>query len=121
MGNYIVKLVTVNSCGSDTIYKTIHVISVGNAPPLPPGLITVFPNPIRGDHFFASFEQEHLEEVALRLFDANGKMVYTESLGTVYGDLRHQVFLPDHFANGLYLLAIHTSKGRMTKRLILAK
>lgn len=120
-GSYKVKLIAVNSCGSDTVVKTINVISVGAPPPLPETEITVFPNPVKADRFFLDIEHAQFDQMDVILFDASGKMVLQDKLGPVFGTHRQEIHVPYTLANGLYLLAIQTTEGRLAKRLLITR
>ena len=76
--------------------------------------VKVAPNPSNKD-FRVDFSSLNVEKALIRVYDAQGKQVYSS-------ETKQNVSLVtislEKFANGIYLLEVETSKGRVLKRLI---
>lgn len=78
--------------------------------------INVRPNPSQG-YFNLDIELIEKHEAKLRIVDAMGKSIYQENLGTIQ-QLQKDIDLQNQPA-GLYLVILETSKGRISKRIII--
>ena len=74
-------------------------------------LVKVSPNPSNGD-FNVDFSKVNLGKSVIRVYDAQGKTVFTSE---VKNNL--MTISLDKFADGIYLMEVETSKGRILKRL----
>jgi hypothetical protein len=74
-----------------------------------------FPNPT-SDQIALRIELDQIDDVQIRLFDLNGKVVFTDQQNKVNRYSR-SVSLAD-FGAGVYLLEVETTKGRATKRVV---
>ncbi len=76
--------------------------------------VKVSPNPSNKD-FRVDFSSLNVEKALVRVYDAQGKQIYSS-------EIKQNVSLITislgKFANGIYLLEVETSKGRVLKRLI---
>ena len=78
-------------------------------------IVKVSPNPSSGD-FNVDFGTINMAKSFVRVYDAQGKIIFTsENNSSTNGNL--MVISLDKFANGIYLMEVETSKGRVLKRL----
>ena len=109
---YTVRAGTSTTCG---ITKT-YTIAIGRSlitaiDNTLSNLVKVSPNPSRSD-FNVDFGGLNMNKAIVRVYDAQGKNVFTSE---VKGNL--MTIALDKFANGIYLMEVETSKGRILKRL----
>ena len=74
-------------------------------------LVKVSPNPSKGD-FNVDFGTINMAKSSVRVYDAQGKVVFTSE-----NNSNLMTISLDKFANGIYLMEVETSKGRILKRL----
>ena len=74
-------------------------------------LVKVSPNPSNGD-FNVDFGTINMAKSSVRVYDAQGKVVFTSE-----NNSNLMTISLDKFANGIYLMEVETSKGRVLKRL----
>ncbi len=74
-------------------------------------LVKVSPNPSKGD-FNIDFSTINMAKSSVRVYDAQGKVVFTSE-----NNSNLMTISLDKFANGIYLMEVETSKGRVLKRL----
>ena len=77
--------------------------------------VKVFPNPSSGD-FNIDFGTINMAKSSVRVYDAQGKIIYISENNSSTNSSLMTISL-DKFANGIYLLEVKTSTGRITKRL----
>jgi len=114
-GDYVVSLTVTNECGSTTSTDTVFMRTVGIADLLA-NSIKLFPNPSNGQ-FGLSFDNLDMSDVALRVSNLEGQIVYQEELGTKSGSFTHQVRLPMGTARGIYLVQIQVGESLIYKRM----
>ncbi len=74
-------------------------------------LVKVSPNPSKGD-FNVDFSTINMAKSSIRVYDAQGKVVFASE-----NNSNLMTISLDKFANGIYLMEVETSKGRVLKRL----
>ena len=74
-------------------------------------LVKVSPNPSSGD-FNVDFGTINMAKSSVRVYDAQGKVVFISE-----NNSNLMTISLDKFANGIYLMEVETSKGRILKRL----
>ena len=74
--------------------------------------VKVYPNPSKAD-FNVDFANLNLGKVAIRVYDVQGKQVFTTSTSD-----NTTVISLEKFAKGMYLLEIESQKGRILKRIV---
>ena len=74
--------------------------------------VKVYPNPSKAD-FNIDFASLNLGKVAIRVYDVQGKQVFT----TLTSDNTTVISL-EKFAKGMYLMEIESQKGRILKRIV---
>ncbi len=113
-GTWIVTLVAINACGSDTITDTIVTYGIGIDEGLIGETLTVYPNPNDGV-FRVDFELEGLKDLEIRITDVTGKMVYSKDVGKASGAYRENIDI-SNYAKGMYLLQIKTNNVVVSRR-----
>ncbi len=78
---------------------------------------TIYPNPFYGNEFGIFFRNLSGENSKISIFDALGKIVYTESLFINERYLYHTISLPD-YAKGVLFVNIINEKGSFLKRIV---
>jgi hypothetical protein len=74
--------------------------------------VKVYPNPSKAD-FNIDFASLNLGKVAIRVYDVQGKQVFTTSTSD-----NTTVISLEKFAKGMYLMEIESQKGRILKRIV---
>ncbi len=74
--------------------------------------VRVYPNPSKAD-FNIDFASLNLGKVAIRVYDVQGKQVFTTSTSD-----NATVISLEKFAKGMYLMEIESQKGRILKRIV---
>jgi len=112
-GSFPVTLTVTNGCGSVDSTFTVVVQGISIEETSLGRSLNVFPNPNDGN-FNVSFELDANEKVELRILNAAGQIVFTESLGSV--DRYDGSIDLSAKAKGMYVLQIETSSGTINRR-----
>lgn len=78
--------------------------------------VTVFPNPAK-EYLNVKFETEEAENIAFKVFDVTGKVVYTEEMHHNGGMFQHQ-FNISNLSEGFYMMNIETAHGKAVRKFI---
>ncbi len=105
-----------NNCSTTIGYNlTVRLNAITSVDNSLANLVKVSPNPSSGD-FNVDFGTINMAKSSVRVYDAQGKVVFTsENNNSANGNL--MTISLDKFANGIYLMEVETSKGRILKRL----
>ncbi len=80
--------------------------------------VKVSPNPSK-DKFLVDFGTLNLGKTTARVYDAQGKQVFSSEISTnASGNANQTTISLGNMANGIYLLEITSNKGRILKRLV---
>lgn len=118
-GNYSISLTIQNSCGSDSVTKTLDVQCFVGMDELLSGAIRVYPNPTSG-RFKVDFGDLQPAHAALRVFALSGKRVLERSLENLAAGHVESVQLPD-LSEGMYYLRIEADGGQVMHRLMVVR
>lgn len=105
-GQYDVKLVATNDCGSDSITIRITVTNTDGLEDLYFGEVLVYPSPNHGQ-FQVQFGAERLGQTRIRVYNLQGQVVYVQSLFQVSPQQKVPVAL-EQPVPGMYLLELET-------------
>lgn len=100
---YVVMLIVVNNCGSDTIMQSISTYPVGGLQK-EDYIIEVFPNPMVDELTIRVFLPEVQQTLSLSLVDALGRPVHIKAVGNV-SQFEEQI-PATHLPSGLYILRL---------------
>lgn len=106
-GEYKVKLIAFNDCGSDTFVRSVFRTGLSNN--TFPGRLEVYPNPAK-DKLFIEFRELDARKLTLRLMDKTGKTVIKNQWELNTGAGKRSLSLKD-LPSGMYHLQLLTSKG----------
>ena len=110
--SYTVTAATSGTCSQPKVFvievKANPATAIDNALA---NLVKVSPNPSKGD-FNVDFGTINMAKSSVRVYDAQGKVVFTSE-----NNSNLMTISLDKFANGIYLMEVETSKGRVLKRL----
>ncbi len=115
-GDYLVQLIATNACGSDTISKEIGILLVSAGEVTRNIVFNLYPNPNSG-RFTLELEATPVPLAELKIFDALGQIVYTETIGFQSGQLQKAIGL-ERLSAGVYWLSIKTQNFNMTRKVI---
>lgn len=101
--------------GIDSDDEGVSVLFDENAMSQSNSLIA-YPNPV-ADNVSLAFLSEVNEERSLMIYDATGKLVWSQSLSIIEG-VNNLLVDVSEFTNGLYLVQIPSSQGTLTTRII---
>ncbi|MCX8149294.1 T9SS type A sorting domain-containing protein [Thermaurantimonas aggregans] len=114
-GVYPVCLKAFNSCGSTTSCDTLK-FSIGLEESIINTLMQIYPNPNDGV-FEVSFSDDR-DELPIRISDLMGKTVFETVLESSNGYFKHNFDLK-LLPKGVYLLQVSSSKGWLSRRLVI--
>ena len=101
-----------NNCSTTIGYNlTVRLNAITSVDNSLANLVKVSPNPSSGD-FNVDFGTINMAKSSVRVYDAQGKVVFTSE-----NNSNLMTISLDKFANGIYLMEVETSKGRILKRL----
>ncbi len=83
-----------------------------------PSQVKVFPNPVKNERLTVSYRVQEPGEVALSMFDVNGKAVFRSAFTVVGGENRLAVRLPQVMPSGVYFLQLIDGQERTTVRVL---
>lgn len=78
--------------------------------------ISVYPNPNKGT-FTIAFNQKEKVKTAIRVVDAQGKVVFKEKLGTFSGNYKKELDLQKH-GNGVYIVTVEQGDEVSSRKVI---
>ncbi len=114
---YQIRLIAVNDCGRDTIFKTLDlrttaVNDVANYN------FTASPNPF-SNQLNVQFSLQKTENISLQLFDLTGKLVenWLENVQNTEG-VFNQNFATTDLLSGVYLLQVRIGNGVFYKKIV---
>jgi PKD repeat protein len=114
-GNYPIRLIATNACGSDTIDITIVVLKVGindldwNID------LSVFPNPFQ-QTIRIETELGKPEKLELTIYNMIGKLIHTESYTSVAKTSK--IVDLSQVSKGVYLINLTGETGSITRRIV---
>jgi PKD repeat protein len=114
-GNFPIRLIATNACGSDTIDITIEVLKVGIRNVEWNIDLSVYPNPFQHTVRIET-ELGKPEKLELTIFNMIGKLVHTETY-TSTGKSSKIVDLSD-VSKGIYLINLKGETGNITRRIV---
>jgi PKD repeat protein len=114
-GVYVVTLIVSNPCGVSILQQSIEVTvsgaSTGTAQGIGP--VRIFPNPLDEGPLTLDFSRAHSLPLELQLWDAVGRLVFSQTLGE---SLLQEIAVPELPA-GAYRLVLRFENGRLTRGL----
>lgn len=116
---YLIKLVTVNDCGRDSIVKTLDLlISTADVAFAHSIDFQCFPNPFQDD-FDVKFTLPETSHVSMDLYDIQGKKIENLLQNRQYTQGGHQLSIkPTVSMNGIYFLQLKTDKRILYKKIV---
>ena len=109
-GTYTVQLIAYNSCGADTFYLDVDVLSTSILIPYDKGQHSVWPNPNNGNFNLDIPETEGTSNARVEIIDVSGRVVYSAKQEEWSGTNRLKVHLS--VDAGLYYVIYQGSDGR---------
>jgi len=98
---WIVSLTVTNDCGTNTVTQQVN-ISTGIEENLAANGFSFFPNPNNGN-FTLLMKDANYNSAVMDIVDLQGRVLYTENLGSVNGELTKQMQLND-LSQGVYFI-----------------
>lgn len=115
-GNYTV-VVTVTGCSSTS---AVHQIASGaGIEELDPYLLTIYPNPSQGE-FNISFESKADEKYSIKIFDAVGKIVYSNKVENQNGISNLEIKL-SNISSGAYTITLTNGSIETNRKIVIKK
>ncbi|MBL7818059.1 MAG: PKD domain-containing protein [Saprospiraceae bacterium] len=117
-GIYRIRLIAVNDCGRDTIFKTIDLSGTSLKEPTQIAHFQYFPNPFETD-LTVQFHLTEPSHIGFDLFDVSGKLVEILSSWRFYTEGSHNMqFSPKDMPKGMYILRLKTDKQVIYKQIV---
>jgi len=115
-GNFTVRLIATNECGTDTLFQTILVSSLQEA--YVTNAVSVFPNPAQHTIQLALPEINNVQQINVTIFDQTGKLLLTQEAKSMQVN-QNQLELDINALNkGLYHLQVSGPSGVLHTRFI---
>ncbi|MCS6929066.1 MAG: PKD domain-containing protein [Saprospiraceae bacterium] len=115
-GQYVITLIAIGICGSDTLRRVIGVV---DAPAVaqPRSFLSIVPNPTEGT-FLLTLRDKHLpSEVTYSLVSADGRVIDRQILSPAHDYLQH-LFIYERLTPGLYTVLLHMQDAVQAARLL---
>ncbi len=75
-------------------------------------ILSIYPNPAKRDFKIIANSHEGCQEASLSIFDINGAMVYTNTIGKLEANLARTIEVNNHYLHpGVYIISLHSEKG----------
>jgi PKD repeat protein/murein tripeptide amidase MpaA len=115
-GDYTIRLIALNICGSDTFTTTVTVVN--NVPELSNGItpVRVMPNPTTGK-FTITVNGTYTSVINIRITDILGNVIINRKVNEQASSLSQDFDLSE-FPRGVYLIVISTDNSIQTRRII---
>lgn len=118
-GSYTVVVTGTNGCGNSQYSFVVVVSGISIEETLIAQSLNLYPNPNNGN-FRVEFEVENSKDVALRVMNMIGQIVYQRNTGKVSGSYREDINLSNQAA-GVYNLQIITEDGTISRKVTIRK
>ena len=118
-GTYTVRLIVTNSCGNDTLTRTLRVFGLSVREEINPFDLKMYPNPTSGE-VNLSFNTQGPEVVRILVQDALGRTVYNEQLPASGGEQQHSLQL-NTLQAGMYQLRIQQGNKTQMQKLVIQR
>ena len=102
------------SCTSDRIEVFATVVGVEELDGI--SNLTLYPNPVM-DELTVNFEAVSNSTISIEITDVTGKVVFTESLGTLTNGNHNKVIDMSGYASGMYQLSFVSNDSRVVKQI----
>lgn len=115
-GQYYVKLIAQNSCGSDSsgYYFTVVLQSIENLANFKE--LKIYPNPNTGEFVISFYTEEH-ENLNIKIIDPTGRMVFYNKYNNYLGHFNKKIQLQS-LVKGSYFVNITSNTKNVTKSII---
>lgn len=115
---YTVRLIAVNDCGRDTIYKIVDLSGTAIREPMQVADFQCFPNPF-DDILNIQFYLNERSNISFELYDVSGKLVQILAQKAEYTEGGYQQsFYPKEIPKGVYFLKMTTDKQVLYNKVI---
>jgi hypothetical protein len=115
---YSIRLIAVNDCGRDTIFKSIDLRPNGVNDPTQAIDFQCFPNPFN-DNLTVQFYLSEQSNISFELYDISGKLVEILAQKAHYTEGGYQQsFSPRDMPKGVYFLKLKTDKQVIYKQIV---
>lgn len=117
-GTYTIRLITTNSCGSDTATQNVTILGVFVSAVEFDLNFDVYPNPSEGIVSLEFYAEDSEDAYDLYVIDLAGKTVFEEKFAGQNGAIQKQLdlsFLP----KGTYAVQLSSSEGTGIKKLVI--
>ncbi|MFN3530449.1 MAG: PKD domain-containing protein [Bacteroidia bacterium] len=118
-GSYQVRLVVNNSCGTDTLFRTVNVSGVSVRALDLASQMKVYPNPSNGQ-VVVQFSTDVQEAIQLEIYDLRGRKVFEQ---VVYptGENHHEQLQLGHLNQGVYRIQLRHGQRISGQRLVIQR
>jgi len=114
-GEYNIRLIATNACGSDTLDTVIVVIKVGINDLESAINLAIYPNPFK-DQIRIETESAKAEKLELSIYNMVGKLISKESYTSAGKTIRTADL--SGVANGIYFIKIQSETGSVSRKVV---
>lgn len=118
-GMYTIRLIANSSCGADTAYQSVNILSVGMNHAPDNYNLSVQPNPSTGI-ISLNIESSTTEDFQIEVVNTIGQQVFQKSIRHIHGTSTATIDLTD-FSEGVYVLNARCEKRTFSERLIIRR
>jgi PKD repeat protein len=116
-GTFTVTLTVGNGCGTETITQTVVIIGTGIETLADGTSLELYPNPT-SDVINVAFNGSKTQNLAVRVVNMNGQLVYTDAVGQYAGQYKNAIDL-SAAAKGVYFVQLITDQGTINRKVVL--
>lgn len=117
VGEYQVRLIVSNSCGSDTTTKTLPIYAPGINELQSLKALNIYPNPAN-EKVYIEFSSLMQQAVFIELVDVSGRVMNQKSWQCDKG-AKKLLLMVNQLSKGIYTIRIITKEGVLKKKLVL--
>jgi len=118
-GMYTVRLIASSSCGADTAYQSVNILSVGLNQESSIYNLSVHPNPSTGTMSF-NIESSALENFQIEVINTVGQRVFQKSIRHLHGTSTVTIDLTD-LSEGVYMLNARSANRTFSERILIRR
>lgn len=117
-GNYAVRLIATNTCGSDTTIENLTVVVSGVAIQANEKYVRAYPNPNNG-LFNIDLRLMNKDNIVMNIYSVTGQLVYTQKLG----EINQENIAVDlsTLSAGVYHISIVGKSTQISKRIVISE
>ncbi|MFH2141980.1 MAG: PKD domain-containing protein, partial [Bacteroidota bacterium] len=119
LGTYIVMLIASNTCGSDTAYEVIDIVTNISTAENPEDLLNIYPNPNKG-YFALEYSSTNNQNFRVDIVNIDGQVVYKKEFVKSNTEFKKIIDI-SNLAKGSYTLQLTQGENTYNSRFIIVE